>query len=282
MPHVVELFKSDEGVTTIDGKGDHSTLVYMANGYTTRPTAKAAILAVAPVTNQGLYFQRISVEQTALATWVGRCEYGVRTPLAVGEYTFSWDTTGGTVHLTTPYACTMYTAPGYVAAEDYKKSILVDRDRRVQGVDVPTPSLKLTISYRLPGATITLAYVKALAGCVGKTNDKAYGGFEVGELLFLGATGRSGSATDPIIDFHFLASTNVTGLTIGDITGIDKTGHQFIWPWFEPAKDQTANVLIVKPQAVYVDTVVEECDFYTLQTSNVDGGSAPTTTTAGA
>jgi hypothetical protein len=280
MAHVVELFKSDEGVTTIDGKGDHSTLMYMASGYATRPTAKAAILAIAPATNQGLYFQRISIEQTAVATWVGRCEYGVREPLAVGEYTFSWDTTGGTVHLTTPIDCTSYAVAGYTAPTDLEKVILADRDRRVQGVDVPTPSLKLTISYRLPGATITLAYIKALAGCVGKTNDKAYGGFEAGELLFLGATGRSGSATDPIVDFHFLASVNVTGMTLGDITGIDKTGHQYIWPWFGEDEDETADELIVKPKAIYVDTVVEECDFYTLQTNNVDGGSEPTTTTA--
>lgn len=280
---VIELFKSNEAVLSYDGKRDSSTLLYAVHDCASRAAAQSAVLAVVPAINptDGLSLQSVALEQIALATWLARCEYGVSEPLDVGEYSFDFDTTGATAHIAVPRSCTVFAAPGYTAPTDLKKVINVDRDRRVQGTDVPAPSLKLTISYRMPKATITLAYVRTLSRMVGKTNDAAYGGFDAYELLFLGATGRSGTKTDPTIQFHFLVGENLVGVTLGDITGVNKHAHDFIWPWLGDAKDATANELITKPRALYVDEVCEPVSYVLLGTSSVDGGSTTTTTPAG-
>lgn len=281
---VIPLFKTDEGVTSYDGKRDSSTLIYMIRGVSTRAEALAAVNATAPAVNptDGLAFQTCALEHVARFVWMARCEYGVIEPLDVGEWTFSWDTTGATVHLAVARACRVYSVAGYTAPVDLKKAIAVDRDRRVQGVDVPSPSLKLTISYRLPKASVTLAYIRTLSKMVGSCNDAEYAGFAAYELLFLGSTGRVGTKTDPTIDFHYLAGENLVGQTFGDITGVDKRAHELIWPWFGDAKDATADELITKPKALYVSEVIEAKDWTQLGTDNVPGGSAPTTTTTAA
>jgi hypothetical protein len=281
-PVVIALFKTDEGVTTRDGKSDSSTLLYAVHDSGTRGDAYTAVNVVAPAINptDNLALQRISIDQAAKRLWIARCEYGVFQPLAVGEYTFSWDTTGATAHISVPISCTVYSVAGYTAPEDLKKVINADRDRRVQGTDVPAPSLKLTISYRLPLATVTLAYVRALSRMVGKCNNAAYAGFAAYELLFLGSTGRVGTKTDPTIDFHFVVGENLTSQTIGDITGVNKHAHDLIWPWFGEAKDSAANELITKPKALYVDEICEARSFANLRTDNVSGGTTTTTTAA--
>lgn len=285
----IPLFKSDEGVTTRDGKQDSSTLIYLVHDCASRADAIAAVNLVAPAINptDNLAFQRLSVEQVAKTAWVAKCEYGVYQPLDTGEYTFSWDSTGGTVHLSVPLSCEVYAVAGYTPPEELKKCIVVDRDRRVQGTDVPSPGLKLTISYRMPLATVTLAWVRAISRMVGKTNLYAYGGFDPYELLFLGSTGRVGTKTDPTVDFHYLVGENLVNQTFGEILGVDKHAHAIIWPWFGEAKDSTANELITKPKALYVAEICEARDYATLRTDNVPGGSttttaAPTTTTTAA
>jgi hypothetical protein len=281
---VVPLFKTDEGTVSLDGKRDQSTLIYLIQNAATRSDAYSAVLAVAPAVNptDNLAFQSMAFENVGRNAWIARCEYGIVEPLDVGEWTFSWDSTGATTHLSVARACRVYSVAGYTAPVDLKKAIAVDRDRRVQGVDVPSPSLKLTISYRLPKANITMAYIRALSKMVGCCNDASYGGFDAYELLFLGSTGRKGSTTDPTIDFHFLVGENLTGQTFGDITGVEKRAHELIWPWFGDAKDATADELITKPKALYVSEVVEAKSFISLGTDNVPGGSAPTTTTTAA
>ena len=283
MTQVIPLQKTDEGVVSYDGKRDSSTLLYLVRDCANRSAALAAVLATAPAVNptDGLSLQTVHCEQSAKTTWIARCEYGVIEPLDTGEYTFSWDTTGATVHLSTPRACRVYPVAGYTPPEDLKKVIAADRDRRVQGVDVPSPSLKLTISYRMPKAVITLSYARAVSRMVGKCNNAPYAGFDAYELLFLGSTGRSGTKTDPTIDFNFECGENLVNQTIGDITGITKYAHEFIWPWFGEAKDSSADELIIKPKALYVNEVIEAANFHTLRTDNVDGGSPTTTTTAG-
>lgn len=279
---VIPLFKTDEGTTSLDGKRDSSTLIYMVHNAGDRAEARTAVLLVAPGINptDGLSFQDLAIEHVGRGAWIARCNYGVTQPLDTGEWTFSWDTTGATVHLSVPRSARVYAAAGYTAPTDLKKAIHVDRDRRVQGTDVPSPSLKLTISYRLPLTRVSLAYVRILSHMVGKCNDRNYAGFEAYELLFLGSTGRVGTKTDPTLDFHFLAGENLVDQTFGDIFHVDKRAHEVIWPWFGDAKDASANELITKPRALYVDEVCEAVSYHDLRTDNVPGGSPTTTTTA--
>ncbi len=60
--------------------------------------------------------------------------------------------------------------------------------------------------------------------------------------------------------YRFAASPNVTGQTIGDITGIDKKGWEYLWVRYEHKKDETANELIQRPISVHIERVYRTND----------------------
>ena len=52
-----------------------------------------------------------------------------------------------------------------------------------------------------------------------------------------------------------------TGLTVGDITGIDKKGWEYMWVRYADAEDTTAKAIVKKPVAVYVEKVYDAGNF---------------------
>src|SRR5690606_18604713 len=100
---------------------------------------------------------------------------------------------------------------------------------------------------------------KTLAALTGSVNNTPFKSFAAGEVLFLGASGstRENEDGDTVweITFSFAASPNVTGLTVGDITGIEKRGWDYLWVRYADAVDGEAHVLVKKPVAVYVEQV---------------------------
>ncbi|RLS54091.1 MAG: hypothetical protein DWH91_12750, partial [Planctomycetota bacterium] len=57
---------------------------------------------------------------------------------------------------------------------------------------------------------------------------------------------------------------NATGLVIGEITGINKEGWEYLWVRYADAEDTTAKVLVKKPIAVYVEQVYPTNSFASL------------------
>ena len=129
----------------------------------------------------------------------------------------------------------------------------------MEGTDVTIPVYSFTETHYIPIALVTGAYKATLFGLTGRTNNAGFKGFAIGEVLFLGASGSQRGEDDWEITFRFAASPNVTGLTIGDINGIDKKGWEYIWVRYADAEDQ--KVLVKQPIAVYVEKVYEEGNF---------------------
>jgi hypothetical protein len=101
----------------------------------------------------------------------------------------------------------------------------------------------------------------------GTTNSAAFRGFEAGEVLFVGCSGNQEwddqKGRGPwSLSYRFVASKNITGDTIGSITGIAKKGHEYLWVRYEDAVDSSS--LIKKPKAVYVNKVYKESNFSSL------------------
>jgi len=101
----------------------------------------------------------------------------------------------------------------------------------------------------------------------GTTNISNFRGFSAGEVLFVGCSGAQEwddqKGRGPwSLAFRFVASQNVTNQTIGDISGIDKKGHEYLWVRYEESVD--TNALIKKPKYVYVNKVYRESDFSAL------------------
>lgn len=183
----------------------------------------------------------------------------------------SFDTTGGTQHIT--QACSV----GSGGTLDFEKrfpssatnmsgAIGVDSNG-VNGVDIVVPQLSWQESYDVPNAYVTSAWIRGVSGITGTTNSAAFRGFEAGEVLFLGCSGSQEwddqKGRGPwSLSFRFVASKNVTGQTIGSITGIEKKGHEYLWVRYEDAVSGSS--LLKQPKAVYVSKVYKDSDFSAL------------------
>jgi hypothetical protein len=107
---------------------------------------------------------------------------------------------------------------------------------------------------------VTSFYKAALFALTGSVNNAAFRGFAAGEVLFLGASGSQRGQDDWEITFRFAASPNVTGLTVGSITNIDKRGWDYLWVRYADMEDTTAKALVKRPVAVYVEQVYPFAD----------------------
>jgi hypothetical protein len=171
----------------------------------------------------------------------------------------SFDTTGGTQHKTQAEAERKYGTN----APDQQKAIGVDGNG-VNGVDIVVPALQWQEQYDVPNAYINATYVRGLAGLTGTTNNAAFRGFEAGEVLFLGCSGSqewdNEKGSGPwSLSYRFVASKNVTGETIGSISGIEKKGHEYLWVRYEDSVEGSS--LLKTPKAVYVNRVYKESNF---------------------
>jgi len=171
----------------------------------------------------------------------------------------SFDTTGGTQHITQAQAERKYGS----GAPSQDSAIAVDSNG-VNGVDIVVPQLQWQESYDVPNTYVTSAWIRTVSGITGTTNSATFRGFEAGEVLFVGCTGSQEwddqKGRGPwSLSFRFVASKNVTGQTIGSVTGVEKKGHEYLWVRYEDSVD--SNLLLKKPKYVYVNRVYRESDF---------------------
>lgn len=186
----------------------------------------------------------------------------------------SFDTSGGMSHITQADGGKITSNGGTTtrtgterrfppSAPSMDSAIGVD-DNGVQGVDIVVPALTWTETYDVPHSYITSDYIKSVAALTGTTNDAAFRTFDTGEVLFLGASGSQEwdqqKGDGPwTLSFKFVASKNLTGQTIGSISGIEKKGHEYLWVRYESSVSNSE--LVKKPKYVYVNTVYREGDF---------------------
>jgi hypothetical protein len=182
----------------------------------------------------------------------------------------SFDTTGGTQHITQAESEVGYPS-GFGGANYQFMAIGVDSNG-VNGVDIVAPQLQWQESYDVPNAYVTSNYIKSLASVTGTTNNASFRGFAAGEVLFVGCSGSQEwddqKGRGPwSLSYRFVASPNAgTGQTlpaksVGDITGIEKRGHEYLWVRYEDSVSGASNALLKKPKAVYVNKVYRESSF---------------------
>jgi hypothetical protein len=223
------------------------------------------------------------VEYQGDIAWKVSIQYqnmGADDPLAVGplKRARSVDTTGGTQHIScalkkgaSDYSEKVYGPSGFGDAASMKGAIGVE-DGRVNGVDIVVPALQWSENYDVPARFVTDAYIRNIAILTGKVNAAEFRGFDAGEVLFVGATGshdwdtEKGNSPCPLT-FRFVASPNrgvgmtMESMSVGDITGIEKMGHEYLWVRYSADVDATKQQVVRHPVAVYVNKVYEDGDF---------------------
>ncbi|MEW6249190.1 MAG: hypothetical protein AB1716_00960 [Planctomycetota bacterium] len=252
----VEKFESRQ-VTT--GQNPSVELRYVIRGTNEDVEARTALLAGSPAMYDpwggGLLFlprDTVTVQPVGDMLWEGIVRYG---PVPqTQESTFTFDTGGGTQHVTHSLATVARYAPPGKTAPDFKGAIGVTADS-VEGVDITVPVYQFAETHYLPDSVVTPAYKLTLFALTGKVNSAAFKGFAAGEVLFLGAAGSRRGSGDWEITFRFAGSPNVTNLTIGDITGINKKGWEYLWVRYQDTEDTAAKALVKRPIAAYIEQV---------------------------
>lgn len=225
-------------------------------------TARSLAMTTADLvitTPHGTLFRgEMRLSQTAFDQWDVDIDYQSR-PYQLGEWTFNWDTTGGTV--TRQFSLETIAKYPSATAPSYDQAIDVQGDE-IKGVDVVSPQMRFSLTIRHPLGVLSPNYAKLMQGITGKVNSTPFLQWAAGEVLFLGASGADGRQTEASCRYDFAVSPNVTGLTIGSVTGVAKKGWELIWVKFkDETKTVSSTTYIVKvPQFVYVERVYETAD----------------------
>ncbi|MCC7408665.1 MAG: hypothetical protein IT442_11385 [Phycisphaeraceae bacterium] len=254
--------------------GDEAQLIYLVRGTLDHAEALAELLAASPTTVGSISrdTSNCQVEELHNGIWLGTARYiraGVShsDPPIVGDSSYSFDTGGGTQHITQSLQTIASHVPSGQTAPNFQGAIGATRDG-VDGVDITVPVYRFSETHIKADSAVTGTYKGKVYSLTGKVNSGSFRGFNAGECLFLGASGskRGGaSGEDWEITYSFAASPNRTGLTVGSITGIAKKGWEYLWVRYEDVEDTTAKALAKRPTAAYVEKVYELGDFGDLE-----------------
>jgi len=253
--------------TGVSIRSEGATIPYVLTGEADPTTAKLYAIANTPATFS--IFVRKDVKLTGLGggMWNIDVEYATsdRALPVAGTYKWTFDTTGQTKHATQGLAhVATYVAPGRTAI-DHKGAIGVTDDR-VEGVDIPDRGFKWTETWQLPLGSYGFFYSTILGELTGRVNASYFRGFPAHTVRFDGASGGPSSKDDTLVEvtFNFAVSPSESGLTVGDITGINKVGWDYLGVRYEAADDTSAKKTTPKPIQVDVDRVLTEFNFSVL------------------
>ena len=261
---IAELFA---GRTETMGSRARAEICYAVFDAADENEVRTLALATIAKAYQGLLLTNVMLDERFNATtWKVRAIYEAPQPSQQEnpEPTFSFDTGGGTQHITQSLGTRNRYGPS--ASAELAGAIGFD-GQNVNGVDITVPVYQFAETFYFTPTYVTQAYKLGLMATTGTVNLAPFRGFQAGEVLFLGASGtRKGvAATDPWeIAFKFAAQKNQNGLTVGSISGIAKYGWDYLWVQYGADVDPAAKVLIKKPIAVYVEKVYPDGNFAAL------------------
>jgi hypothetical protein len=222
--------------------------------------AHSELIAQTPTTYNGLVRQSTHLERIAEEAWEGSVRYGPYEPPQAGDSSFSFDTGGGTQHITQSLGTVgAWGAPGIVPP-NFQGAISATQDS-IEGVDITVPVYNFSETHYIDPAFVTGAYKASLFYLTGTVNTGPFRGFAAGEVLFLGAAGSVRGQENWEITFRFAASPNVMGLSVGAIGGIAKRGWDYLWIRYADVEDTAAKMLVKQPLAVYVEQVYPYTNF---------------------
>lgn len=253
MAIIIEKFDSREATVGIDSPS--VDLQFMVLGTELDAEVRALVQATIPAIYANLVFQNYHIAHQGGGVWEVSVRYGKLEPKETGQSSYSFDTGGGNQKITQ----SLETVASYGDdPPDFQGAVGVSTDS-VEGTDITIPVFNFTETHYIPIALVTGAYKTTLFYLTGRVNHAPFKGFARGEVLFLGASGSQRGTEDWEIAFKFAASPNATDLKVGDITGIEKKGWEYLWVRYADTEDE--ETLIKQPVAAYVERVYEYGNF---------------------
>ncbi len=250
------------------GKNPTWTLRYEIEGSGTDDAVKSALAAQSPTTYGGLVRDTYSAKEEGNGLWIGEVRYvsasmQKREPQPVGSVRETFNTGGGTQHITQARETKMVYASGDfpVSMSDTNGAIGVTLEGEVQGCDVTVPAYNFTRRKVFQPGDVDNDCKAIIYALTGTVNDDEFEGFAAGEVLFLGAEGSDRDDGRYEINFNFSAKPNRTDVSVGDIEGIEYNGWDYVWILYAPKENDDTKLVMKKPVGVWVERVYDEGDF---------------------
>lgn len=241
-------------------EGELSYIIEGTDDYVAALAAMASyITANSLQTLGGMPLQKVGpLERLAETYWACPISYSWVTK-AAGDSTYNFEIGGGSQRLQQSLETVNSYAPPGKTPPDFFGSINVTRGG-VEGVDISFRTFDFSETHYFEIADVDAAFKLNVFEHCYTVNNATFKGFDPGQVLFKGAQGSQRGEQPWEITYRFSASKNVTGMTIGNITGIDKNGWDYLWVKYDDDVDATAKQLRKKPRAVYVERVFEYTD----------------------
>lgn len=251
------------------GGSESTTLKYVVQGTDDDAAVFTAIESARPSTYDGLPWETTTIEPIDATAWRADVRYSTRANTAKASPgaaiptpelpVFSFDTTGGTIHITQSKAnVSNHVASG--TAPDYQGAINVTDDG-VAGVDIVHRVYSFTEQW-VVAADDVADFQDAAYTLTGAVNNAPFRGFAAGECLFMGARGTRRADGNYEVELLFSVSKNRTGVAVGTITGIAVEGWNVLWARYKSTVD--AGRVVQVPESAHVERVYDEGDFSTL------------------
>jgi hypothetical protein len=257
-----------------ESSNDEITLHYHLTGTASDVAARSIVLTSTASTYQGLVRQTVELKPIWIditaqggvgdGRWDVFVRYGLKanaSDTGTGDATIEFDTTGGTQHITQgmqpfgEYACKDESVESFFGAIGVTGS---GSSRTVEGVDIVVPAFKWSETHYLTDAVVQSKKATWYT-LTGKTNSEVWRGYAIGEVLYLGVTGRKRGVDSWEVTFSFAASPNVADACadwptdIKPSSAVPKTGWQTMSVYYREAAGDT-NIL-PKPIQVCINTV---------------------------
>lgn len=249
--------------------GDSITVKFFVDDTTDHDAAYSEASAALPTQLGGLELTRLQVEGTDLEThWEGQATYGSNRnddQQDTNESTFSFEVGTTTAHITQSLSTVgAWSTTG--TATDTKGAIGVQLDNSVAGFDKLIPQASWTEKHFFPLRMMTRTYFDTLSNIAATMNAATFRTFERGEVMLINATCEyRRKKQDFECQFKFLPLPNVTGITIGSLSGISKLGHDYLWTRYLEELDSTAKNVRPIPHEVFVERVYTFSDYEALR-----------------
>lgn len=235
----------------------------------TPANAVAEVLSIAPNDVDGYPYRNYTYEEIAVDKYDVELNYSFQStgkdttpevPEGSAQYSFETNLESVKINKSLGRIASHFDAtlqPGFSQEKVnglFPGAINVDSEGKVNGTTIQVPVTRFKYSYRVPGANVTLAYQILIEDLSGAVNDATYKGRAAGSVRFDGARGVVSLDGTWNLDFLFTRRPNITGVTIGGITGVNADGWDHIWPYFIPLRDDDGDIT-PNPAYVFVDRI---------------------------
>ena len=252
------------------------TIEYTIIGTEDEDVALARALALAPlsvlVAGVGCVRSTIDMDHTGYNVYTASVNYeSLDIPDSEdapegSSFASSFETGRGEIHLSRSLETKQIRTPDGNAPLDTFGGLIGVTQDAVEGVTLSSNSASFSFTETLdvPIENYTQAFVRTVAYATKKINNAPFRGFQPGEVLL---DRVSGSTSDNFrrasFAFSFAVQENASNFSIGNISGINKRGWDYLWV---RSADTTKTVggkerLVKEPRFVCVERVYNEINF---------------------